>query len=487
MINIEEMFKPTEADVEYTQEDQLVISLICRLDSYKFSHPFAYPEGIKAMTSYGEARISENDTVVPFGWQILAKRYLSQTITMTHVDAAEKFALAHFGRPLFHRKAWVKVVMEYDGKLPFIIRAVPEGTVMHGRQPIYTVTVFDEDLFWLSAGFETMIQRGFWYPTTIVTQDYNIKKVIKRYYEQTGADMNMIPFSYHDFGGRGVTCAEQAEIGGAAHLVNFMGSDTVEGILAANFYYKHDMAGFSVYATEHSVECSFGGGTEDAKRYIRQQLKNAIPGSIVSIVIDGYDVYREANLLCTEFRDDIINSQAKIVFRPDSGDMLEIVPKILKMQEDAFGVEITSKGFKKIKYVGVIQGDGVDHFMINALLDKITRVFNYSADCVIFGSGGALLQKVNRDTLKFAQKACAILTDTGWVGIAKDPITDHGKKSKEGVLTLARNKNTGKLETVRLDLAPLGEEHEDIMQLFYYKGKLYNETTLDVVRANANI
>ena len=485
--NIEEMFKPKETDVSYTQNDQLVISLIFRLDSYKFSHPFAYPSGIKAMTSYGEARINENDVVVPFGWQFLAKRYLSQSISMEHVDAAEKFALVHFGRPLFARKAWEKVVTVYNGKLPLIIRAVPEGTIMHGKQPIYTVTVFDEDLFWLSAGFETMIQRGFWYPTTIVTMDYTIKQVILRFYEQTGADMNMIPFSYHDFGGRGVTCAEQAEIGGAAHLVNFLGSDTVEGILSANFYYKEAMAGFSVYATEHSVECSFGGGAEDAKNYIRQQLKNAIPGSIISIVIDGYDVYREANLLCTEFKDDIINSQAKIVFRPDSGDMLDVVPKILAMQEKAFGFDRTEKGFKKIRYVGVIQGDGVDHFMIKTMLDKITRVLNYSADCVIFGSGGALLQKVNRDTLKFAQKASAILTENGWIGIAKDPITDHGKKSKEGVLTLARNKNTGNLETVRIDINSLSEEYEDVMQLVYYKGTLYNETTLDEVRANANI
>ena len=482
--NIEEMFKPKATDIAYTQEEQLVISLIFRLDSYKFSHPFAYPSGIKAMTSYGEARISENEVVVPFGWQFLAKRYLSQTITMAHVDAAERFAIAHFGRPLFAREAWKKVVTVYNGKLPLIIRAVPEGTIMHGKQPIYTVTVFDKDLFWLSAGFETMIQRGFWYPTTIVTQDYHIKQIIRRFYEQTGADMNMIPFSYHDFGGRGVTCAEQAEIGGASHLVNFLGSDTVEGILAANFYYKDEMAGFSVYATEHSVECSFGGGTEDAKAYIRQQLKNAIPGSIVSIVIDGYDVYREANLLCAEFKDDIINSQAKVVFRPDSGDMLEVVPKILAMQEKAFGVVKTSTGHKKIQYVGVIQGDGVDHFMIQTMLDKITRVLGYSADCVIFGSGGALLQKVNRDTLKFAQKACAILTDSGWVGIAKDPITDHGKKSKEGVLTLAKNKNTGQLETVRLDVEPLPEYYEDIMQLVYYKGELYNETTLAAVRNN---
>lgn len=486
MKNIEDLFAPTITDKEYQPGDSFTTSLIFRLDSYKFSHPFAYPDGIKAMTSYGTARIPEDEVVIPFGWQILAKRYLSLTITMQDVDAAEKFALAHFGRPLFARVAWEKVVNEYGGKLPLIIRAVPEGTVMYGKQPIYTVTVFDKDLFWLSAGFETMIQRGFWYPTTIVTQDYKIKQIIKRYYEQTGADMNMLPFSYHDFGGRGVTCAEQAEIGGAAHLVNFLGSDTVEGILAANHFYHEDMAGFSVYATEHSVECSFGGGTEDAKAYIRQQLKNAIPGSIISIVIDGYDVYREANILCTEFREDIINSGAKIVFRPDSGDMLEVVPKILAMQEQSFGVDHTATGHKKIRYVGVIQGDGVDHFMIAQMLDKITRVLNYSADCVIFGSGGALLQKVNRDTLKFAQKACAILTDDGWIGIAKDPITDHGKKSLEGVLTLARNLHTEKLETVRLDNGPITENYVDIMQLVYYKGSLYNETTFKEIRANVS-
>jgi nicotinamide phosphoribosyltransferase len=486
MNNIEDLFKPTSSDVRYTQSEQLVIGLIFRLDSYKMGHYLAYPNGIKAMTSYGEARISENDVVVPFGWQFLAKRYLRQTITMDHVDAAEKFALAHFGRPLFARAAWEKVVTVYNGKLPLIIRAVPEGTIMHGKQPIYTVTVFDEDLFWLSAGFETMIQRGFWYPTTIVTMDYTIKQVIRRFYEQTGADMSMIPFSYHDFGGRGVTCAEQAEIGGASHLVNFSGSDTVEGVLAANFYYKTEMAGFSVYATEHSVECSFGGGTDDAKAYIRHQLKNAIPGSIVSIVIDGYDVYREANLLCTEFKNDIINSQAKIVFRPDSGDMLEVVPKILAMQEKAFGITKTSTGHKKIQYVGVIQGDGVDHSMIHAMLDKITRVLGYSADCVIFGSGGSLLQKVNRDTLSFAQKASAIFINGQWKGIAKDPITDSGKKSKEGVLTTAQNLHTGKLEAVRLDTGPLSDDYKDIMRLVYHCGTLYNEVTLDEIRSRVN-
>lgn len=488
MTAIQTLFAPSANDVAYAQEDQLKISLICRIDSYKFSHPFAYPDDvdgqqIQGMTSYGTARVDSRQIIIPAGMQMLLKRYLTQRITMEDVDAAEAFAIAHFGRKLFARAAWEKVVTQYGGALPLIIRAVPEGTPIRGGMPIYTVTVLDQDLFWMSAGFETMIQRGIWYPTTIATMDYMIKREIRSMYEVTGADMGLLPFALHDFGGRGVTSAEQAEIGGAAHLFNFMGSDTVEGVLAANFYYKEAMAAFSVYATEHSIECSFGGGREDAVRYLRKQLANAVEGGIVSIVIDGYDVYREAEILCTELRDEIIASKAKVVFRPDSGDMQEVVPRILRLQEMAFGTTVTSKGFKKINTVGIIQGDGVDHLAIRSLLGKLMAL-GYSADNVIFGSGGALLQKVNRDTFKFAQKACAILLEDGsWKGISKDPVTDPGKKSKEGVLTTVRSRMNNELMTARLDLGPLNEEFEDLMVLVYHTGTLYNETTLAEIRA----
>lgn len=481
MNNIKQLFAPKATDRSYTATDQLKISLICHTDSYKFSHPFAYPDDILGMTSYGEARVSKDTVVVPFGQQILAKRFLNQTIDMADVDAAEIFSIGHFGRKLFDRAAWEKVVRVYGGKLPLIIRSVPEGTVMRGGQPIYSVTVLDEELFWMSAAFETMIQRAIWYPTTIVTQDYIIKQKIKAFYEATGANMGMLPFAYHDFGGRGVTCAEQAEIGGASHLVNFLGSDTVEGVLAANFFYKEAMAGFSVYATEHAIECSFGSSLDNAREYLKKQLSNAVPGSIISIVLDGYDVYRESELLCTEFREQIIASGCKVVFRPDSGDMMEVIPRILAMQERAFGYKLTSTGHKQIQYVGIIQGDGINHEAIVELLTLITNL-GYSADCVIFGSGGALLQKVNRDDLKFAQKACAILLSTGWKGIAKDPITDHGKKSKEGVITLAKHRITGELSVVRLDQNLLDPELEDVMQLIYHLGTLYNETTMVEVR-----
>lgn len=491
MKTVAELFAPSASDVQYTQEDQLSISLIARMDSYKYSHPFAYPDGvddrprITGMSSYGSARIDKRETTVPLGMQLFGKRYLTQRITQANVDAAEAFTEAHFGRKLFARADWEKVVNVYNGALPLIIRATPEGLPIPGGLPMYNVTCLDDDLWWMSAGFETMIQRAIWYPTTIATMDFEIKKEIKRYYDISCDDYSLLPFSLHDFGGRGVTCAEQAEIGGFAHTANFMGSDTVEGILTSNFYYKNAMSAFSVYATEHSIECAWGGGTDDAIAYIKHQINKAkaLGLPIVSIVLDGYDVYREAELCCTVLADFIKASGVKVVFRPDSGDMMEVVPRILALQEKAFGFTMTSKGYKAINYVGVIQGDGVDHLAIKTLLGNVVIGRGYAASCVIFGSGGALLQKVNRDTMKFAQKASAILVDGEWKGIAKNPVTDSGKKSKEGVLTTVRSKMTGEFMAARLDQGPLDSEWEDVMQLVYYKGDLYNEVTLDEIRA----
>ncbi len=489
---LSQYLSPSSADVPYNQPEKLQISLILRTDSYKFSHPFLYPDrSIYGMTSYGMARSGADiDTVIPFGMQAFIQEFLTQQITMEDVDAAEEFSVGHFGRSLFFRKGWEKVVSKYNGYLPLTIRSAPEGSVLKPGVPLYTVSVLDDpDLFWLSAGVETMIQRAIWYPTAIASLDYQVKKDTAWLYRQTGADMSLLPFSLHDFGARGTTSAGQAQIGGMAHTVNYAGSDTVEGILAANFYYKEPMAAFSVMATEHSIECSFGGGEDEAKAYIRKVLSQAVPGSIVSIVIDGYDVYREANLLCTEFRQAIIDSGAKVVFRPDSGDMMEVVPNLLRMQEQAFGSVTNEKGYRKINYVGIIQGDGVDRLSMVSLLGKISAVYGYSADNVVFGSGGALLQKVDRDKpLRFAQKASAILVDDAngnkvWMGIVKNPVTDPGKKSHEGVLTTVINKDTGEYRCARLDIDDIQENEQDIMKVVYHNGQLYNQTTLAEIRS----
>jgi nicotinamide phosphoribosyltransferase len=457
---------------------------ILATDSYKLSHAFAYPYGVKGMFSYIEARTNGHDTIVPFGLQMWLRKFMTQKITFAHIQEAEIFATRH-GEP-FARSAWEHIVKKYNGYFPVTIRAVPEGTPVPSGQVVVTIECIDPIVFWLSSYLETALQRAIWYPTTIASMDYDIKRDIKHFYEISGADMGMLPFALHDFGARGVSSSETAEIGGAAHMVNFMGSDNIEGIRAANYYYYDEMAGFSVPATEHSVECSFGLDEDGEYEYLNHVLVNLTkPGGTVSIVIDGRDTYRCVEMLCTQFKDRIITSGTKVVFRPDSGDMQEVVPRILRMQELAFGSVTNASGYKKINNVGILQGDGVDHMSIKSLLGKILSM-GFSADNVVFGSGGALLQKVNRDTYKFAQKASAVLIDDTWVGIAKDPITDPGKRSKSGRLTLVRSKMNNEYMTVNID-RKLDYEFEDVMKTVYTTGCLHNLTTLAEVRKRAEI
>lgn len=490
--------------VQFTAQKPKRFNLVLAVDSYKLSHAFAYPKDICGMAAYIEARTRALDIMIPFGRQAVLQKYLNEPITQEDINEAATFAAVH-GEPFAH-DVWNHILKKYNGYMPLVIRGVPEGTPVRSGNAMTTIMCIDsfvaENIFWLCSYFETLLLRGEWYPTTIATRDRATLVEIKRFYEISGADIGMLPFALHDFGGRGVTCHEQAEIGGAAHLVSFMGSDTVEGVLYANHWYREAMSAYSVPATEHSVQCSFGKGKGSIKselEYVRHVLKYlAKPGGIVSIVIDGYDVYRLCELLCTVLKQEIIDSGAKVVFRPDSGDMFEVVPRILRMQEATFGSVTNSKGYRKINYVGVMQGDGVDRLNLLTLLGNILAM-GFTACCVLFGSGGALLQKVDRDTYKFAQKASAVLVRTEatgstgisykyeWVGIAKDPVTDPGKKSKEGVLTLVRSRMTGEQSTARIDLSPLDEDFEDMMVDLYDHGEFFNETTLAEVRARAAI
>lgn len=497
--------------VAYTPAGPLRINRVMAIDSYKWWHVETYAKNIVGMFSYIEARTKGKDIMVPFGRQAELQKLLGTPITKEDIDEAEIFATQMIGPGGFNRKVWDHILEKYKGYMPLQIRGVPEGTPVKSGNVMLTIMCVDEfvaeNIFWLASYFETAILRSEWYGTTIATNDHKSKRILKHYFELTGADLGMLAFYMHDFGGRGVPAAEVAQIGGGSHTLGYAGSDTVEGLRWVNHFYGSNMAAFSVRATEHSVQCSYqarlkikNAGAPLSKEqiaegdldYLRSMIALAQAGQIISIVIDGYDVYRACEMLCTVLKDDILKSGARVVFRPDSGDMLEVLPRLLAMQEAAFGFDLTSKGFKKIRTVGVLQGDGIDIESMERVLQMLVRL-GYSADSVVFGSGGALLQKVNRDTYKFAQKASAVLVadpDTGdvqWVGITKDPITDPGKQSKEGMLTLARSQMTGEYMTVRIDQGPLDSEWVDVMEDIYDSGVFYNYTTLEQARARTGL
>ena len=228
-------------------------SIILNTDSYKVSMFKQYPVGTTGVYSYIESRGGRYDRTVFFGLQAFIKEYLLDPITQNDIDFAEEILTAH-GEP-FNRAGWQYILDKHMGYLPVVIKAVPEGSVIPVKHVLATIENTDPECFWLTTWLETALLRAVWYPTTVATQSWTIKQVIKNFLEKTG-DPSTINFKLHDFGARGVSSMESAGIGGAAHLVNFMGTDTITGVLYAREFYNAGISGFSIPAAEHSVACS---------------------------------------------------------------------------------------------------------------------------------------------------------------------------------------------------------------------------------------
>ena len=455
-------------------------NIILNSDSYKYSQFNQYPEGTEYIYSYIESRGGVHDATVFFGLQAFIKEYLLTPVTMEMIDEAEAIITAH-GEP-FNREGWEYIVNTYGGKLPVTIKAVPEGTVVGTRNVLATIVNMDPKCYWLTSFLETALLRAIWYPTTVATNSYESKKLIFGYLEKTG-DPSSIDFKLHDFGARGVSSLESAGIGGAAHLVNFMGTDTVEALLFARRYYGADVAGYSVPAMEHSTVTSWGRENEVAS-YRNMVKQNGKPGGIVSAVSDSYDIFKACELWGTELKQDILDSGATLVVRPDSGDPATVVKQCLQILEKHFGYTKNLKGYKVLNNVRVLQGDGINQASIRSILYTITLA-GYSADNVVFGQGGALLQIVNRDDQKFAMKCSAAFINGEWINVFKDPITDKGKRSKKGQMVLIETDDGFKTVTTE-DAAYEDVKGTDVLEVVYSMGNLLRDMTFDEVRANAN-
>ncbi|RYD61017.1 MAG: nicotinate phosphoribosyltransferase, partial [Verrucomicrobiaceae bacterium] len=279
----------------------------------------------------------------------------------------------------------------------------------------------------------------------------------------------------HDFGARGTSSEESAAIGGVAHMINFEGTDTLSAIRAARKYYSAIMPGRSIPAAEHSTITSWGKQSEvDAYRNMLRQF--ARPGSYVAVVSDSYDLFNAVdNIWGVELRQHVIDSGATVIIRPDSGNVYTIPVETVERLAAKFGYTVNSKGFKVLNHVRVIQGDGIDdEKVIEQILQNLTDA-GFATDNIAFGMGGGLLQKVNRDDMKFAMKCSAIKINGEWREVYKDPKTDPNKRSKRGKLALVHE---GGWETLPLD----GNQWRNELRETYRNGELLHEVTFDQVR-----
>jgi nicotinamide phosphoribosyltransferase len=353
------------------------------------------------------------------------------------------------------------------------IKAVPEGTVVPVHQVLATIENTDPKCWWLTNYLETLLVEV-WYPTTVATLSREMKRLIGGYMDRTAGHREGLEFKLHDFGFRGVSSPESAGLGGAAHLLNFRGTDTLAALTTLRDYYAEPMAGFSIPAAEHSTITAWGRGRE---RDAYANMLDQFPTGLVAVVSDSYDVFHACeHIWGEELRDRVLTRDGTVVIRPDSGDPPTVVVKVLDVLGEKLGCGTNALGFKVLDpHVRLIQGDGVNYDSTRETLANMER-HGWSTENVAFGMGGALLQKLHRDTQAFAFKCSWAEVNGRGFEVSKNPVTDTAKHSKPGRMKLVRTSDG--FETMPED-AP----GEDVLVEVFRDGKVTREWTLAECRA----
>ena len=216
--------------------------------------------------------------------------------------------------------------------------------------------------------------------------------------------------------------------------------------------------------------------------------------SIVSIVSDTYSIWDVLTKHAVTLKDDILARPegAKVVFRPDSGDPKKILlgdpeavmrePRlgVFALLDEVFGHTVNEKGYKVLnKKIGVIYGDGM---FFERWLDILTTMkeMGWSAENLIVGVGG-ILRNHSRDTFGFALKATYVEIGGEGHNIMKDPVTDHGKKSHEGLIGLFSDENYNLVTRDKLTMKEVNSAFNFLVPV-YEDGKQLIFNSLDEMR-----
>jgi nicotinamide phosphoribosyltransferase len=353
-----------------------------------------------------------------------------------------------------------------------------------------TVENTDPEAFWLTNAVESLLTHV-WYSSNVATLSRLTKELLATFLSNTADDLSALPFMLHDFGYRGASSHESASIGGAGHLINFLGTDTVPAMQLARKFYgaKLDGLAYSVAATEHSIMTSLG---PDGELTILDNLLDEYPRGILSCVSDSYNIYKfveEVGKRADRIKQRVGadgTGHGVFVVRPDSVDKngphpspSSLTVALIEMLGESFGYTKNGKGYRVLDpHVRLLWGDGIDYEGIKAILVAM-QLAGWSAENIVFGMGGGLLQKHNRDTQRFAFKSSAQKRDGQWCDVWKKPM-DISKASKRGRLSLIPYDH--KLSTIAEP-----NRADDLMEVVFENGEALNHLSFAEVRANADL
>jgi nicotinamide phosphoribosyltransferase len=472
-------------------------------DSYKGDHSdmllSVRNQNIQNIQCYFSTRKGskgDEETAIFVGLQPLLMKLANTRITTEEINRLETVFKRGAGLGTFNRTPWDFVVNECEGILPIEIFALEEGKQVPRGVPVFKIQSTRPE-FASAVGFLEPLLSHVWFPMTVATKCHELKQDLLKFASKTGTSKEHVEYMLHDFGVRGASSMESAERGGLGHLCIFRGTDNLPAVDAVDEFYgmesTNESPGCSVNATEHSVMTAQGrDGQFDSVAKLLHKYKKGI----LSVVIDSYDQSEFVNEITRPvFFDLVTKRDGKLVLRPDSGEPTDVLRMILKTFQRNLSSQMTrnEKGYFVLpKGYGLIFGDGLNKKKIIELLDVLFQT-GFSVENIVFGAGGALLQKgldehgMNRDTLRCSYKLCAIQTLQGkWISVYKDPIDGKTVVGESKASLRGRQKVVyyeSRLITVCEDDGRY-TEYPDEMRLVYGNGKLFNKMSFDAVRRN---
>ena len=489
-------------------------------DSYKYAHASQYPS-MDSMFDYMSSRGGFYPGTIVAGGQVYTKGYFATPIEQWEVDEAYADAQAH-GVP-FDIEGWDYIVQTLSGKIPVRIRSIEEGKLIPVNMVLMNFESTDKKVPWTAGWMETVYMKT-WYPTTVATKSYYVKQMISKivlqqhthnfgdnpkangklqyekydkndgvdYYSQLTDDQKMVVnFMYHNFGDRGSTSVESAAIGGFAHSTQFWGTDNFNSLRYVRYIYNNpNITSWSVFATEHSTTTANADGSMKKEiAFVERMLIKNPDRPIMSFVGDSYDIYNFTEKVTCKYswiRDTIESRKhQKFIIRPDSGEPLEVISRMLDiMAKNEINFTMNQKLIQFIDF-GILWGDGIMPETIEDILIMVVGK-GFAAENMVFGSGGDIMQNVNRDTQRFAIKCSSITRPNGEKqDVFKNPITDPSKASKKGrITTYVRPDGT-------YYVARIGEQvtrfDVDALVTVFEDGIVVREFTMEEIRENSQI
>ena len=484
----------------------MTLSPILLKDGYKVGHKFQYPQGTTLVYSNltpRKSRSADVNEIVFFGLQYFLKEYLLRQFNEEFFNRPKAEVVKEYARRMDNYLGKDSITYQHIadlhdlGYLPLEIKALPEGSLVPMRVPIFTIRNTVPAFFWLTNMLETVLSAVLWKPSTSATTAFEYLRTFTRFAGETvGDDLGFIPWQGHDFSFRGMSGIEDAVMSGAGHLLSFSGTDTIPAIDFLERYYNADcekeLIGGSVPATEHSVMCM---GTQDGEiKTFERLISDVYPSGIVSIVSDTWDFWQVITEFLPELKERILARNGKVVIRPDSGDPVKIIigdedapvgspayKGAIECMWETFGGVVTQKGYKLLDgHIGLIYGDSITTERQLAILEGLKRK-GFASYNVVLGIGSYTYEYVTRDTFGFAMKATYGEVDGVGRDIFKDPKTDDGtKKSAKGLMQVYRDPVTGKLALK--DQCSWEEEGKGELKTVFKDGKLMVDWTLEEIR-----